>query len=135
MQFQQVVPHHGICFKLYSMLGVAYIRLGNSIKSRDMLMKEGEPSYTELSELSRTDIDNVEQNKVSIDDLFSYELAKTILAEMSGKYGFECYGLDVLVEEATSDLYLVDFNDLPGYLGFPFHAELASSIVNKAIKH
>ena len=117
------------------MLGVPYIRLGKSLRTQDILIRPNESWYAELSELSRTDLSEEDQNAVVENKLFSYDLAAKMVEEMSSKYGFECYGLDVLVEEGTLDLYLIDFNDLPGYLGFPYHSQLSVSICAKVIKH
>ena len=111
---------------------MAEVTLRKSLETKYIFMSETNPWYSNLNMISRKDLSKDDEKRIESLDLLPKRLVD-LLADTNGKFGdIHCYGLDVIVEESTLDLYVIDLNDMPSYIGV---SGMSAALDNLKQKH
>lgn len=136
MVFQQVVAHHDCCYKIYAFFGRGELTLRKSLDTAEIFMSpEGnqlEEStgsrnqwYSTLDLISRKTLDSDFEKSMYEKDLLPRPVIDLLVDQMIQLGGMRCCGLDLIVEEETLDIFIIDLNDMPSYIGVPPMADKA----------
>ena len=115
--FQQIVAHHDCCFKLYVFFSMGKLTLRTSLATTAIFASDTNPWYTSLDMISRKELSPEQVVSITGQDLLPERLVKLLVEENARLGGLHCYGLDLIVEEGSGDIYVIDLNDMPSYLG------------------
>ena len=116
LQVQELVPHNSLIYKVYGFCGKTLVDKRYSLPGIETLKAFGDyrafSKKNPMPEASQETIDYIKKAECP-DSLFEF-----LCQEVSKKYGFYCFGIDVLLNEDVSNgktYSIIDFNAMPGY--------------------
>ena len=107
------------------------MRYRRSLNTDKLFMEDGNEWFSVMDEISRKDLDQPQIDEVAKLDLIPAGFVQMVVDMFGEKSGLRCFGLDILVEEGSKDLYIIDLNDLPSYNNITGIDEHMSGLFNK----
>lgn len=117
MLFQQVVAHHDCCFKVYVFFSMGKLTLRTSLATEAIFASDTNPWFSSLDMISRKELSSDQISKINEQNLVPESLVRLLVEENARLGGLHCYGVDLVVEEGSKDIYVIDLNDMPSYIG------------------
>lgn len=115
------MPHHDCCFKIYAFFGIYEVTLRQSLNTADIFRSsESDTRWQDnLDMISRVDLDSAKESSLRDRQLLPPAIIELLSRRCDTLAGMRCVGVDVVVEEESMDVYIIDLNDMPSYKGVP----------------